>query len=352
MSYFNEINGYLSSLKESQANEATMANEMANKKAQTIEDKFNSINSSIESAGGIMVAGAEGWFKGRKILEKLGKAAKGKSGSTPTGTDITTPQQSATGMTSQTKDATLGDKAPSVADSDLTDVGFGRTINTSATAEGKIKIPKQGLKKNDPSTKPDNNPAPEEDAGPAPPKPLQDTQPTTENIADKTFGEGQGGVGGDADNLRIGTNASGSTEGGGGGGNGAQGEKPATTTKDAINDGDADISADMDGIGDTITSQLKSGVKAAGKAAADSLGVDTDVIMGSANAALDGIPIVGEIFGIGTMIAGLVRDIGGKKKEQEKADDASSSVISSARGAVDTANVASTGATTMGSYIA
>ena len=168
MSYFNEINGYLSSLKESQNNEAQMANEMASKKAQTIEDKFNSINSSIESAGGILVAGADGWFKGRKILEKLGKAVKGKGGTgtgTGTGTDITTPQTKSTGMTSQTRSATTGDKAPSVADSDLSPTSFGRTIDTTATADGKISVPKGGLKRNTPSTKADNNLAPEADAG-------------------------------------------------------------------------------------------------------------------------------------------------------------------------------------------
>ena len=147
MSYFNEINGYLSSLKESQANEASMANEMAGKKAQSIEDKFSSINSSIESAGGIMVAGAEGWFKGRKILEKLGRAGKGKSTPSSTGTDITTPQTKSSGMTTQSKDATLGDKSPSVGDNDLTELG-GKTINTSAV-DGRIPVPKQGLKRND-----------------------------------------------------------------------------------------------------------------------------------------------------------------------------------------------------------
>ena len=74
--------------------------------------------------------------------------------------------------------------------------------------------------------------------------------------------------------------------------------------------------------------------------------------MGAANVALDGIPIVGEIFGIGTMIAGLARDLGDKGNVNKKAAEASTSVLSSARGAVDTANVGSTGATTAGSYIA
>ena len=108
----------------------------------------------------------------------------------------------------------------------------------------------------------------------------------------------------------------------------------------------------MDGITDSITSQIKSkGSQILGDAA-NSLGVDTDAVMGAANVALDGIPIVGEIFGIGTMIAGLVRDIADKGNVNRKAEEASSSVVSSARGAVDTGNVASTGATTAGSYIA
>ena len=419
MSYFNEINGYLSSLKESQNNEAQMSNEMASKKAQTIEDKFSSINSSIESAGGIMVAGAEGWFKGRKILEKLGRATKGKgTGSTPTttGTDITTPQTKSTGMTSQTSSATTGDKAPSVADSDLTPSSFGRTINTTALGrtDGKISIPKDGLKRNQPSTKPNNNPAPEADSGGGASAdagigaPLKDATPKTlgmsaedidavkSGIAKTTFKRGIAPIGtkpstntlasqstdtrvsglaqqvvekakagtavGDDANLvrpppatpkiQKPSQPNGSTEGGGGSGGGSGGDQPSSSLKDSLPDGDIKVSGDMDGITNSLTSQIKQKGSQFLKDGADSLGVDTDAVMGAANVALDGIPIVGEIFGIGTMIAGLARDLGDKGNVNKKAAEASTSVLSSARGAVDTANVGSTGATTAGSYIA
>ena len=422
MSYFNEINGYLSSLKESQNNEAQMSNEMASKKAQTIEDKFSSINSSIESAGGIMVAGAEGWFKGRKILEKLGRATKGKGGATPTttGTDITTPQTKSTGMTSQTSSATTGDKAPSVADSDLTPSSFGRTINTTALGrtDGKIPIPKDGLKRNQPSTKPNNNPAPEADSGGGAGgtadagigAPLKDATPKTlgmsaedidavkSGIAKTTFNRGIAPTASSStpssnllasqstdtrlssliqqqvakgkqrasqlvdDNLgrpppatpkiQKPSQPNGSTEGGGGSGGGSGGDQPSSSLKDTITDGDSSISGKIDGITDSITSQIKSKGTQILKDGAESLGVDTDAVMGAANVALDGIPIVGEIFGIGTMIAGLARDLGDKGNVNKKAAEASTSVLSSARGAVDTANVGSTGATTAGSYIA
>lgn len=401
MSYFNEINGYLSSLKESQANEATMSNEMANKKAQTIEDKFSSINSTVESAGGIMVAGAEGWFKGRKILEKLGKATKGKGGGTTTGTDITTPQTKSSGMTTQTKDATLGDKPPSVGDSDLTSLGS-KTINTSASTDGRISVPKQGIKKNDPSTKPQTNPAPEADSGAGPGAPLTDATPKTIGMSADDIDAIRAGIArttakrglplsqlqaSQSTDTKISslanqvvsrasasqipppatpalgtkpippqakqsTQPNGSTEGGGGSGSGSSGNQPSTQLNDSLPNGDLKTSGDMDGITDSITSQIKSkGSQILGDAA-NSLGVDTDAVMGAANVALDGIPIVGEIFGIGTMIAGLVRDIADKGNVNRKAEEASSSVVSSARGAVDTGNVASTGATTAGSYIA
>tara|TARA_R110001592_G_scaffold2156_3_gene13180 strand:+ start:332 stop:1579 length:1248 start_codon:yes stop_codon:yes gene_type:complete len=415
MSYFNEINGYLSSLKESQNNEAQMANEMANKKAQTIEDKFNSINSSIESAGGILVAGADGWFKGRKILEKLGKAIKGKG--SETGTDITTPQTKSTGMTTQTSSATTGDKAPSVADSDLSPTSFGRTINTSASTDGKISVPKSGLKRNQPSTKPDNNVAPEADAGGgggadigaplanASPKvssalsandldalkagvarttakrglPLsqvqasQSTDTQISSLADQVASKaGKAPLGVQTEdalsNIKstttpfgfnldrpppaLGKPINGSTEGGGGSGGGSGGNAPSANLKDNLPDGDSSVSGNMDGISDSITSQIKQKGSQILKDGADSLGVDSDAVMGAANVALDGIPIIGEIFGIGTMIAGLARDIGDKGKINTKAEQAADSTPSSARGAVDTANVASTGATTAGSYIA
>ena len=420
MSYFNEINGYLSSLKESQNNEAQMANEMANKKAQTIEDKFNSINSSIESAGGILVAGADGWFKGRKILEKLGKAVKGKG--SETGTDITTPQTNSTGMTTQTSSATTGDKAPSVADSDLSPTSFGRTINTTATADGKIAVPKGGLKRNQPSTKAENNVAPEADGAGAgaggadigapltnaspkvssaisdadldalkaglarttakrglPISQLQASQSTDTRIsslADQVASKaGKAPLAVQTEdalsNIKstttpfgfnldrppparpaLGTQPNGSTEGGGGSGGGSAGGQPSANLKDSLPDGDSSISGNMDGIADSITSQIKQKGSQILKDGADSLGIDSDAVMGAANVALDGIPIIGEIFGIGTMIAGLAREVGDKGNVDRKAEQASDSSPSSARGAVDTANVASTGATTAGSYIA
>lgn len=437
MSYFNEINGYLSSLKESQNNEATMANEMASKKAQSIEDRFSSINSSIESAGGIMVAGADGWFKGRKILEKLGKAVKGKGGSGSgggTGTDITTPQTRTSGMTSQTSSATTGDKAPSVADSDLTPSSFGRTINTSVDTGGRVSVPRGGLKRNQPSTKPDNNPAPEADSGggsasassSSVPPPLADTKSSTASAMTPDDVDAisnlrtslrqsfnlQTPLGAPAptasasastpssnllasqstdtrlsslirqqvakgkqrasqlvdDNLGrpppatpalgtkpiapSGAQPNGSTEGGGGSGGGSSGNQPSTNLKDTLPDGDIKVSGDMDGIANSLTDQIKQKGSQFLKDGADSLGVDTDAVMGAANVALDGIPIIGEIFGIGTMIAGLARDIGDKGNVDKKAAEASDSTLSSARGAVDTGNVASTGATTAGSYIA
>ena len=401
MSYFNEINGYLSSLKESQANEASMANEMAGKKAQSIEDKFSSINSSIESAGGIMVAGAEGWFKGRKILEKLGRAGKGKSTPSSTGTDITTPQTKSSGMTTQTKDATLGDKPPSVGDSDLTELGS-KTINTSASTDGRISVPKQGLKRNDTSTKANNNPAPEADSAGASdglvgapltgstdakivsPLSAEDIENLKAGYARTTFNRGldplssntiaSADTGKNISSLaqdavskaplqppppakpalgtKTTTQTNGSTEGGGGSGGGSGGEVPSSSIKTSLPDGSLPDSGDIDGITSSITNTIKQKGSQILKDGADSLGVDTDAIMGAANTALDGIPIVGEIFGIGTMIAGLARDLGDKGNVNKKANEASSSVVSSARGAVDTANVASSGATTMGSYIA
>ena len=144
----------------------------------------------------------------------------------------------------------------------------------------------------------------------------------------------------------------GSTEGGGGSGGGSAGNQPSTNLKDSLPDGDVEGSADLDGLSDTIGSRVMGAGKKVLSDAADSLGVDAEGVMGAANAALDGVPIIGEIFGIGTMIAGLVREVGGKGAEERKADQASDSTLSSARGAVDTANVASTGATTAGSYIA
>ena len=108
----------------------------------------------------------------------------------------------------------------------------------------------------------------------------------------------------------------------------------------------------MDGIANSLTSQIKQKGSQMLRDGADSLSIDSDAVMGAANVALDGIPIIGEIFGIGTMIAGLARDVGDKGNVDKKAAQASSSQLSSARGAVDTANVASTGSTSAGSYIA
>ena len=104
----------------------------------------------------------------------------------------------------------------------------------------------------------------------------------------------------------------GSTEGGGGSGGGAGGETPSSTLKSSMPDGDLSVSGDIDGITNSLTSTLKSKASNLLKTGADTLGVDSEAVMGAANVALDGIPIIGEIVGIGTMIAGLARDIGDK----------------------------------------
>ncbi len=384
MSYFNEINGYLSSLKESQSNEASMASEMANKKAQTIQEKFQSVNSSIESAGGIMVAGAEGWFKGRKILEKLGKAVKGKSKGGATGTDISTPQTT-NGAGTMSKDATLGDVKTSVGDGDLAPSGLSRTITPAL--DGKITVPRAGKAPAKPAVQ-----EPEADNPLGGGAPLKDVQQTSQDLrssipksskapaqadpAAQDSGQNISSMAEDAANrakslgggaaeediignvksttTKFGFNLDrpqASTTGGGGSGAGGAGDAPSSSVN-PIKDVSNDVSSNVDGIADSVESGVKTAAKNVGRTVADTLGVDGDAVMGAANVALDGIPIVGEIFGIGTMIAGLVKDIAGKGGEERKAMDASESSPESARGAVDTGNVASTGGTTQGSYIA
>tara|TARA_R110000823_G_scaffold18197_8_gene56989 strand:- start:8301 stop:9593 length:1293 start_codon:yes stop_codon:yes gene_type:complete len=430
MSYFNEINGYLSSLKESQANEATMSADNASKKAQSITEKFQSINSTIESAGGIMVAGAEGWFKGRKILEKLGKAVKGKkpAGSggaggggdgngVGSGTDITSTQ-TPNGAGTVTRDAALGDVKSSVGDGDLAPSGLSRTINPST--DGKINVSKgKGPADRKPPTQEpeadnplgggqplketqgvDNDlrsqiqglfkkPAQAGRLGDAPPMAASDAQKAAaasrkaasskpssladtagqdsgkniSSLADDVSAQARAGADDLLSNIKSSTTKfgfnlgkpSGSTAGGGGGGGGAAGDSPATNLTDTLSDlkaGSNNISSQVDGIGDSLVNGLKSQGKKMLSGVADNLGVDTDAVMGSANLALDGVPIVGEIFGIGTMIAGLVKDIAGKGGDERKAEEAQESAPESARGAVDTTQVASSGGTTQGSYIA
>lgn len=325
MAYFNQLQGYMSNLKEGQAHMDDMKQEAINKKTAGIEDKFNAISQQAEGWGGAITSAGIVWKHGRKVMERLGK--KGTQGDDASST--TTP--STTGSEGTTSNLTevgandlqgLGNSADhivsSAADDASTAIGnIADAIRTTlgvnpAAGDTNILNPtrmvvrgannqaptqtgqgvNQGARAGDQATDADlaglrGDSTIARATGGRAPNPTQ-TDPTQPSQASRSAGDGRGG-----------------------------GAEPNESSL-------ADNAGDLGDSAGSIGSRVASGVRSI----ATGLGADADgAVMGAVNATLDSIPIIGELVGIGTLVGGLIHGLhkGGLDKRETAAQSAGGS---------------------------
>ena len=338
MAYFNQLQGYMSNLKEGQAHMDDMKNEAISKKTNTLQEKFEHITQQAEGWGGAITQSGIVWKHGRKVIERLGKAKQDAT----SGGDGT----SATTSTATSSEATT---------SNLTEVGandfagIGNAADHIASSAGSIgdrvasgiSSVVRGIGA---------------DAGGAAAAVGGDGASGASSIA-QTLNDARQAVGGSIKVIKGSAVISGQVAGGGTSGANigdainASGRNIAapltdttatslsTTAPDltrtggrsagdgagggaAPNEGSlADNAGDLGDSAGSIGSRVASGVRSI----ATNLGADADgAVMGAVNATLDSIPIIGEMVGIGTMIGGLIH---GLHKKGLAAKDAGAQVI-------------------------
>lgn len=294
MSYFNTLQGYMGNLQEAQNHEQSMNQEQQDKKATGIQQKFEAISQQAEGWGGALTTGGLAWKQGLKVY----KSAKGIVSGQTTPSSV---KPTGAGETS-TSEADLGAVPPpprGVGGSSEADMRAG-------SIQGKART--QALE--------DRGMTADNDLASAGIKPaLQDVQGFQSNtsdviarvIAPRSAGDGAGGgAGGDAGNLA--SNA------------GATSRTVANTGNDLSSMGE-DLASSASR---TIASTVGAGVK-----------VGAEIGEKVATTAMDAIPVIGEVVGIGTMIGGLIHGLhkGGLADKMAQAQDNASST---ARGAIDT----------------
>ena len=108
MAYFNQLQGYMSNLKEGQAHMDDMKNEAISKKTNTLQEKFEHITQQAEGWGGAITQSGIVWKHGRKVIERLGKAKQDATSGTSGGDG-----------TSATTSTSAGSEATTTATSNL-----------------------------------------------------------------------------------------------------------------------------------------------------------------------------------------------------------------------------------------
>jgi len=333
MAYFNQLQGYMSNLKEGQAHMDDMKQEAINKKTAGIEDKFNAISQQAEGWGGAITQSGIVWKHGRKVYERLGKAkqdatsggdgtsattstsAGGEATATPLGSNLTEvgandlagignaadhiassagdDASTAIGNIADAIRSTLG-VAPAAGDTNILNPSrmVVRAANNQAPTQTGQGV-NQGARAGDEATDFDlaglrgEGTLARATGGGRAPAPTQ-TDPTAPSQASRSAGDGRGG-----------------------------GAEPNESSL-------AENSGDLGDTAGSIGSRVASGVRSV----ASSLGADADgAVMGAVNATLDSIPIIGELVGIGTLVGGLIHGLhkGGENKRETAAQSAGGS---------------------------
>ena len=84
MAYFNQLQGYMSNLNESLNHENDVNAAEGDKKASTIEDKFNSITQQASGWGGALGTAGIIWKHGRKVVRSLQETSQAATDATST----------------------------------------------------------------------------------------------------------------------------------------------------------------------------------------------------------------------------------------------------------------------------
>jgi len=355
MAYFNQLQGYMSNLKEGQAHMEDMKNEAINKKTTGIEDKFNAITQQAEGWGGAIAQAGIVWKHGRKVVERLGKA-KADATTTPTTTtpDPTTTQVGGDGggtgveadhITQAANDARAGnlpDAAPYPA---ATPAPTPTPTPTPAQAPDPAIAPDPAANVLSPSrmvVRGANNQPPVQtgqgvNQGPDPA--LQRAgagdQASSTDLAglrgDQTLSRLFGRTGRPPPNPNTSsptTNQGGAPRSSGDGRGGG-----ANPNESNLADNAGTLGDDAGSMGSRVLAGVRQVASSVGGEAGGSS------VMGAVNATLDSIPIIGEVIGIGTMIGGLIHGLhkGGEEVREGQAQSAGGS--GSAQGGIASTKV-------------
>ena len=363
MAYFNQLQGYMSNLQEGINHENDVKQEYGEQKATTIEDKFNAISQQAEGWGGALTGAGTVWKHGRKVfrtLQSQGQAA----------TDATT-NSVADGATNDVVQAANN----AVSNFSNVAANFSNGIN-SITNTGNVA---NALASSLPSTVIPSSIVPAGSsaaaasgagagaaAAPLPAAPLSSAQTLAANYsATNTLSVARGGVvqggiqGGGSSGVNVGNamnqhlatgQSAGQTSGSATGGappaplqnpqatqqNLAGGQQTQTPNPPTSQQNPANPASQQ------TPNPNPNGNPNGRNVGDDGLGGDADdavsnvasKVMGGMDAALDGIPVIGEIIGIGSLIGGLIHGLD-KKGEEAKAT-AASSQTGTVGGGIDT----------------
>ena len=341
MAYFNQLQGYMSNLKEGQAHMDDMKNEAINKKTAGIEDKFNAISQQAQGWGGAITGGGIVWKHGRKVIERLGKAKQdatsGGDGTSATTSTATSSEATTSNLTEvgandfagignaadhiASSAGSIGDRVASGISSVVKGIGAGadsvggaaaavggdgasgassiaQTLNDARQAVGgSINVIKGSAVISGQVAGGGTSGANIGDAINASGKNI--AAPLTDNLTPS--------------NINLATRTGGRSAGDGAGGGAAPNEGSL-----------ADNAGDLGDTAGSIGSRVASGVRSI----ATGLGADADgAVMGAVNATLDSIPIIGELVGIGTLVGGLIHGLhkGGENSKEAAAQGAGGS---------------------------
>ena len=338
MAYFNQLQGYMSNLKEGQAHMDDMKNEAINKKTAGIEDKFNAISQQAEGWGGAITQSGIVWKHGRKVLERLGK--KGKTDTTSGDGTGTGGGGSGTGGGGTGTGG--GGSAAEVGSNDL--VGIGNNASHIASTGTGAATPEEAIGNIGDAIRAQLGVNPITDTNVL--NPGRMVVRAKNNVPAEQTGQGvnQGeATSQDLAGLRGDSTIARAT----GGGRGAASQTPSSTAPRSGGDGagggaapnESTLAENAGDLGDsagTIGSRVAGGIRSL----ASGVGVEADgAVMGAVNATLDSIPIIGELVGIGTLVGGLIHGLhkGGLDKKESGAQSAGGS--GSAQGGIAAAKV-------------
>ena len=351
MAYFNQLQGYMSNLQEGINHENDVKQEYGDKKATTIEDKFNSISQQAEGWGGALTGAGTVWKHGRKVfrtLQSQGQAATDATTSTLTDGATNDVVQAANNAVSN-----FSNVAANFSQGINSITNTGNVANALASSLPSTVIPTSIVPAGS-SAAAASGAGAGAAAAPLPAAPVSSAQTLAANYsATNTLSVARGGVvqggiqGGGSSGVNVGNamnqhlatgQAAGQTGGGSAGGappaplqnpqatqqNLAGGQQGSTPNPPASQQNPANPASQQ------TPNPNPNGNPNGRNVGDDGLGGDADdavsnvasKVMGGMDAALDGIPVIGEIIGIGSLIGGLIHGLD-KKGEEAKATTAS-----------------------------
>ncbi len=120
MAYFNQLQGYMSNLQEGVNHENDVKQSQVAQKVQGIQQKFEAVSQQAEGWGGAISQAGIVWKHGRKVVERLGKAAQdAKKAAQGASGDGTTPPTTTTPTTTTTPATGAPDAAGGATPADI-----------------------------------------------------------------------------------------------------------------------------------------------------------------------------------------------------------------------------------------